>query len=425
MGFYLGFPTKRRVKLLRKWGILNQQEAQLGIIVENNDGVPSVLTNFRGCRKSTVCNRYAARSWLIGRMCVYISNDPEQKDVITQRFIGQPTLLFSALTAILGGVSVVLLPRFPKLSLFVSAPVALALGFFAPMCYKRGVAIFDDITLDVPKADGASKTAPYTDIPFVANAEYKGRSYRGWIQVVVSSNEGIRPLQRDPIFTKYGYCPFPTPLAEELRDAVKEYICNGIDERKKDVIGKKLNAGAIDTSEDFPPPTEDEIEQAVERYGEWWGYSISFWTLPFTENDVGFYKRMRSATLSASDVGKLAAVLDLSCNSGPAPLTYSPPIDVSEFNEAFMAIGGKGLLEDAVRDLYGNNRVVDVHCFPRRLLHSVMYSLVSAKPITGFTDKIGEKLAETIKRRAVPLTKEDWELSEALLSPLGRGMAKR
>ena len=50
-----------------------------------------------------------------------------------------------------------------------------------------------------------------------------------------------------------------------------------------------------------------------------------------------------------------------------------PPVDVSEFNEAFALIEGKGPLEDAVRGLYGNNKVVDVHHFPRRLLHSVMY----------------------------------------------------
>ena len=95
----------------------------------------------------------------------------------------------------------------------------------------------------------------------------------------------------------------------------------------------------------------NEIERAVERYGEWWGRSIRFWILPLNNNDADFYKRMRSAELTAEDIGKLAAVLDLSCSSGPAPLIGSPPIDVSEFNEAFAAIGGEGLLEDAVRNL--------------------------------------------------------------------------
>ena len=33
------------------------------------------------------------------------------------------------------------------------------------------------------------------------------------------------------------------------------------------------------------------------------------------------------------------------------------PIDVSKFNKAFALIGGKGPLEDAVRGLYGNNKV--------------------------------------------------------------------
>ena len=41
---------------------LSEQEAEFAMIVESNDGVPAVLTNFRGCRKSTVCKRYAART---------------------------------------------------------------------------------------------------------------------------------------------------------------------------------------------------------------------------------------------------------------------------------------------------------------------------------------------------------------------------
>ena len=212
-------------------------------------------------------------------------------------------------------------------------------------------------------------------------------------------------MQRDSTLTKYDYFPFPTPSAEELRTAIENKIGKDFRVRK----------------EDFPPPTVAEIEQAVERYGEWWGRSTRFWLFPCKSGDVGFYKRMRSATLTASDVGKLAAELDLSCNSGPAPLIYSPPIDVSEFNEAFMAIGGKGLLEDAVRDLYGNNRVVDVHHFPRRLLHSVMYSLVTTEPVNDFRGRLRPKLAEITKRRALPFSEEEWKLSDALLSPLGRG----
>ena len=202
------------------------------------------------------------------------------------------------------------------------------------MLVNRGVVIFDDITLDslfAPK-DGAAKNAPYTDIPFVVNAGYNGRSYRGWIQVVVSSNEGIRLLQRDSAETKYGYAPFPMPSAKELRSAVEDY---------KDALdkGEALHPSDLWARENFPSPTVDEIKLAVRRYGEWWGRSIRFWILPFTNNDAGFYKRMRSAELTADEIGKLAAELDLMCSSGPAPLIGSPPIDVSKFNKAFALIG--------------------------------------------------------------------------------------
>ena len=98
------------------------------------------------------------------------------------------------------------------------------------------------------------------------------------------------------------------------------------------------------------------------------------------------------------------------------------PIDVSKFNEAFAFIKGKGPLEDAVRDLYGNNKVVDVHHFPRRLLHSVMYSLVTSEPDEIFKKIARVKLVELeVDKRPVPLLFDDWELSRALLSPLGRG----
>ena len=83
----------------------------------------------------------------------------------------------------------------------------------------------------------------------------------------------------------------------------------------------------------FPPPTVDEIERAVDRYGEWWGRSIRFWILPFHNNDAGFHERMRSAQLAPEDIGKLAAELDLSCSSGPAPLIGSPPAIVSAISQ--------------------------------------------------------------------------------------------
>ena len=266
-------------------------------------------------------------------------------------------------------------------------------------------------------ADDNSQLAEYTNIPGVVGAAYDGKVYgRGkWIQVVVSSNEGIRLLQRDSIHTKYGYESFPTASAEELQEAIKDYIKEKLrksNEEEGAALAPKVR------EEDFPPPTVDEIKRATKRYGVWWGRSIRFWTLPFANNDVHFYNRMRSAGLTADEIGKLAAELDLSSSSGPAPLIGSPPIDVSKFNEAFAAIKGKGLLEDAVRGLYGNNRDVDVNHFPRRLLHSVMYSLVTTEPADSFAEKLSLKLAEVTKRNAVPLTPFAWERSAALLSPL-------
>ena len=395
------------------------------MIVESNDGVPSVLTNFRGCRKSKVCERYAKHSWLIGHTCVYITNDPDKPNANKQWLVDTGKVVCGAVSALLGGLMYAPwkwpYKRVFTKSIYVSVPVSLALGFIAPMLVNRGVVIFDDITLDslfVPK-DGAAKSAPYTDIPFVVNAGYNGRSYRGWIQVVVSSNEGILLLQRDMNTSKYGYESFPTASAEELQRAIKEYIKEKLRENKKAGIRTKSS------EKNFPPPTVDEIERAVERYGEWWGRSIRFWILPFNNNDAGFYKRMRSAELAPEDIGKLAAELDLMCASGPAPLIGSPPIDVSEFNEAFALIGGKGPLEDAVRGLYGNNKVVDVHHFPRRLLHSVMYSLVTTKPVANFAETLEVKLAEVTKRNAVPLTPFRWDLSDVLLTPLERGLFKR
>ena len=425
-------PPRYRIKLLRLFGILSEQEAEFAMIVESNDGVPAVLTNFRGCRKSTVCKRYEAHAWLIGHKCVYISRDPEKK-----------TSSIEVLDYILGHLPsiahiicfVAMLPavRFPR----IAATAAVGFGLLVPAYWKPGVVIFDDVTSvttygttagEIPSAgakkgaaDDKSKLAEYTNIPGVVGAAYNGRKYdgRGWIQVVVSSNEGIRLLQRDSIESKYGYESFPTASAEELQGAIKEYIKKKLRESKK--IGTRSKA----SEKNFPPPTVDEIERAVERYGEWWGRSIRFWILPFNNNNAGFHERMRSAELTAEDIGKLAAELDLSCSSGPAPLIGSPPIDVSEFNEAFAAIKGKGLLEDAVRGLYGNNnRDIDVNHFPRRLLHSVMYSLVTSDPITVFTDKLEEKLAD-VNKRPVPLSKGSWELSRALLSPLRQGWLKR
>ena len=291
------------------------------------------------------------------------------------------------------------------------------LGLFAPERVRHGVAIFDDVTSkalykDATAADDKPKLAEYTSIPIVVDAAYNGKAYGdgSWIQVVVSSNEGVRLLQRDMNKSKYGYRRFPTASAEELRGAITDYIKKNLRESEKN----------------FPPPTVDEIEQAVERYGEWWGRSISFWILPFNNNDAGFHERMRSAELTAEDIGKLAAELDLMCSSGPAPLIGSPPIDVSEFNEAFALIKGKGLLEDAVRGLYGNKRYVDVHHFPRRLLHSVMYSLVTSEPVAIFKTTARVKLVELeVGKHPVPLLFDDWELSDVLLSPLGRGWLKK
>ena len=287
-----------------------------------------------------------------------------------------------------------------------------------------GVAIFDDITSkalykDATAADDKPKLAEYTSIAIVVDAAYNGKAYGdgNWIQVVVSSNEGILLLQRDMNKSKYGYRRFPTASAEELQGAIKAYIKKYLTESKEGAAPPPQVR-----EEDFPPPTVDEIERAVRRYGEWWGRSIRFWILPLNNNDAGFHERMRSAQLAPEDIGKLAAELDLMCSSGPAPLIGSPPIDVSKFNEAFAFIGGKGPLEDAVRGLYGNNKVVDVNHFPRRLLHSVMYSLVTSEPVEIFKKIARMKLAELeVDKHPVPLLFDDWELSDVLLSPLGRG----
>ena len=76
-----------------------------------------------------------------------------------------------------------------------------------------------------------------------------------------------------------------------------------------------------------------------------------------------------------------------------------------------------------MRGLYGNNKVVDVHHFPRRLLHSVMYSLVASEPVEIFKKTARVKLVELkpeADKRPVPLLFDDWKLSDVLLSPLGR-----
>ena len=432
VGVALGWSPRRRIKLLQWCRFLSEQETEFAKIVESNDGVPAVLTNFRGCRKSTVCKRYEAHAWLIGRQCVYISRDPEKK-----------TSSIEVLNYVLGHAPsiahiicfVAMLPAvwYPRLA----ATAAVGFGLLAPAHAKPGVVIFDDVTSQTTfrktagatpsavsmkgAADDKAKLAEYTNIPAVVGAAYKGRKYDGsdWIQIVVSSNEGILLLQRDMNKSKYGYRRFPTASAEELRGAIKAYIKEYLTESKKKQVAAhspKLR------EEDFPPPTVDEIERAVDRYGEWWGRSIRFWILPFNNNDAGFHERMRSAELDPEDIGKLAAELDLMCSSGPAPLIGSPPIDVSEFNKAFAFIGGNGLLEDAVRGLYGNNKVVDVNHFPRRLLHSVMYSLVTTEPVEIFKKIARMKLAELeVDKHPVPLLFDDWELSRALLSPLGRG----
>ena len=422
LGILLGFSSRRRIKLLRLCRILSEQEADFAMIVESTDIMdPAVLTNFRGCRKTIVCERYAARAWLVGRMCVYISRDPEGN--LSPQYQVQQSRA-SSIISVFFAVATLVARKHPLLA----AIAAVNLGLFVPELAKRGVVIFDDVTWKMMcgvTKDGTPNFAEYTSIPTVVRSKYNGKAYCDgkWIQVVVSSNEGIRLLQRDMNKSKYGYESFPTASAEELRGAIKAYIKEYLTESKK-------KEGAAPPpqvrEEDFPPPTVDEIERAVERYGEWWGRSVSFWILPLNDNDAGFHERMRSAELTADDIGKLAAELDLSCSSGPAPLIGSPPIDVSEFNEAFAAIGGEGLLEDAVRGLYGNNRDVDVHRFPRRLLHSVMYSLVTTKPVATFKNTARVKLAELeVDKRPVPLLFDDWELSDVLLSPLGRGWFKK
>ena len=428
LGFLLGWSPRRRIKLLRLFGILSQQEAEFAMIVESNDGVPAVLTNFRGCRKTKVCKRYEAHAWLIGRKCVYISHDPEKHLSPIELFSQVVQSNASSIISVFSSAATLVARKHPLLV----ATAAVILGLFAPERVRHGVAIFDDITSKAlykdataeekkGAADDKPKLAEYTSIPIVVDAAYNGKAYGdgSWIQVVVSSNEGVLLLQRDLNKSKYGYESFPTASAEELQGAIKDYIKEKLRE------SKKAGTSSKSSEKNFPPPTVDEIERAVERYGEWWGRSIRFWILPFNNNDPGFHERMRSAKLTANEIGKLATELDLMCSSGPAPLIGSPPVDVSEFNEAFALIGGKGLLEDAVRGLYGNNNMdIDVHHFPRRLLHSVMYSLVTAKPITVFTDKLEEKLAD-VNKRPVPLSKGSWDLSRDLLSPLGQGWLKR
>ena len=83
----------------------------------------------------------------------------------------------------------------------------------------------------------------------------------------------------------------------------------------------------------------------------------------------------------------LAADLDLQCNSGPAPLIFSPPIDVSKFNEAFYFHRLEGPARGRSASLYRKNRAVDLRRFPRRLLHSVVYSLVTTEPVAPFAKK--------------------------------------
>ena len=411
-GFVLGLPSRRRIKLLRLCGLLSEQEAEFAMIVENTSMEPAVLTNFRGCCKTTVCTKYHQHQIFIGRRCVYITDSGEKKHPMADRLfeVWEPdvrrevVVLALCATTLLWGL---VLRRLP-----VSISAAVAIGFFTPRFVKRRVAIFDDVTskhMYGSAAGGKPKFAQYTNIPVVVKAAYHGSTYGGrdWIHVVVNSNEGIRLLQRD---SKYDYRPFPVSSAEELRGAIQYAI--GRSGRKGD-------------KRDFPPPTVDEIERAVKRYGEWWGRSFRFWVLPFSDSDVHFYNRMRCGELTANDIGRLATDLDLSCNSGPAPLIGSPPIDVSKFNEAFAAIGGKGLLEDAVRGLYRNKRrAVDVHRFPRRLLHSVMWSLVATEPLPNLREKVELKLAE-IKERAVPLTPSGWEESAVLLAPLGQNFRSK
>ena len=79
------------------------------------------------------------------------------------------------------------------------------------------------------------RLAEFTSIPGVVGAAYNGKVYGsgGWIQVVVSSNEGIRLLQRDMNTSKYGYESFPTAYAEELQGAIKDYIKEYLTESKE------------------------------------------------------------------------------------------------------------------------------------------------------------------------------------------------
>ena len=441
LGFVFGLSSRFRIKLFRLCGLLSEQEAEFAMIVENTSMEPAVLTNFRGCRKSKVCTNYHSNQILIGRRCVYIAENHQKPELLTGSAfdirgpagllkVAYPTVIGIAMTAI----PFVRRHRICAQTVIIST--AMLVGSYFPAHAKQGVVIFDDITSRTlyratasakkGAADDNSQLAEYTNIPGVVGAAYNGKTYGSgdWIQVVVSSNEGVRLLQRDSIETKYGYESFPTASAKELQEAIKDYIKEKLRESKKTGTRSKSNLKA--SEKDFPPPTVDEIERAVERYGEWWGRSIRFWILPFKGNDAGFYKRMRSTKLRADDIGKLAAELDLSSSSGPAPLIGSPPIDVSEFNEAFAFIEGKGLLEDAMRGLYRSNRDVDVQHFPRRLLHSVMYSLVASEPIAVFKTKARVKLAELeVGKHPVPLLFDDWELSRALLSPLGRVLQEK
>ena len=439
LGFVFGLSSRLRIKLFRLCGLLSEQEAEFAMIVENTSMEPAVLTNFRGCRKSKVCTNYHRHQIFVGRRCVYIAENRQKTELLTGSAfdvrgpagllkVAYPTVIGSAMAAIL----FVLRHRICAQTAIIST--AMLVGSYFPAHTKQGVVIFDDITSRTlyratasakkGAADDNSQLAEYTNIPGVVGAAYNGKTYGSgdWIQVVVSSNEGVRLLQRDSIKSKYGYRRFPTASAEELQRAIKAYMKEYLTESKN----KEGTAPAPEVrEEDFPPPTVDEIERAVKRYGEWWGRSIRFWILPFKDNDAAFHERMRSTKLAADDIGKLAAELDLSSSSGPAPLIGSPPIDVSKFNEAFDAIEGKGLLEDAMRGLYRSSRGVDVKRFPRRLLHSVMYSLVTTEPADSFAEKLSLKLAEVTKRNAVPLTPFAWERSAALLSPLGRVLLEK
>ena len=176
--------------------------------------------------------------------------------------------------AVLGLGAVTLLLGLALRRRLVSLSGSVVIGFFTPPFVKREVVIFDDVT---PKweygsaSGGAPKFVQYTCGNAVVRFAYHGKTYCGFnkIRVVVSSDEGIRLLQHDQLQGRFDYHPFPVPYAEELRAAIQSAI---------DTSSLSVN------KRDFPPPTVDEIKRATKLYGEWWGRSIRFWLLPFSNN---------------------------------------------------------------------------------------------------------------------------------------------